>query len=215
MATVKKTDENVQSEAAEAIVDKAAKVEEIVKETVAGEGVDETVAGESADADVDAEAAVLRSPDAIVKKYMLWSMAAGMAPVFVDSVAVSAIQLKLLHALANRYDVKFSQNSGKSVIASLVGGLGSGAVSRSSMGTMLKLIPVIGPIIGTVAMPVISGASTYAIGKVFVRHFESGGTFLDFDPAKAKKPFEKLFQEGKNVASRVDKAMDKAVDKIS
>ena len=48
-----------------------------------------------------------------------------------------------------------------------------------------------------------------------MKHFESGGTFLDFDPAKAKQPFEKMFKEGKNVAARIDKTMDKIVDKIS
>lgn len=203
MAAVKKAEE------------KAKEAAEEVKNDFSPEAVEPTVEeGEEDKAEEVVEEEELRSPDAIVKKYMLWSMAAGMAPAFVDSVAVSAIQLKLLHALANRYGVKFSQNSGKSVIASLVGGLGSGAVSRSSAGSMLKLIPIIGPIVGSVAMPVISGASTYAIGKVFVRHFDSGGTFLDFDPAKAKKPFEKLFQEGKSVASKVDKAMDKAVDKL-
>lgn len=209
MAAVKKSDEQVDAAVEKDVVDAAVTADAGAESAASEEG-----AGSEAGSAGEAEK-VLRSPDAIVKKYMLWSMAAGMAPAIVDSVAVSAIQLKLLHALAVRYDVKFSQNSGKSVIASLVGGLGSGAVSRSKAGTMLKLIPVIGPIVGSVAMPIISGASTYAIGKVFVRHFESGGTFLDFDPAKAKKPFEKLFEEGKQVASKVDKAMDKAVDKIS
>lgn len=157
----------------------------------------------------------LRSPDAIVKKYMLWSMLGGLAPMMVDSLAVTAIQMKLLHALANRYNVKFTQNAGKSVIASLIGGLGSGAVTRGGLSSIMKMIPIIGPVVGSVTMPIISGASTYAIGKVFVKHFESGGTFLDFDPAKAKQPFEKMFNEGKNVAARIDKTMDKVVDMIS
>jgi len=35
-------------------------------------------------------------------------------------------------------------------------------------------------------MPIVAGAATYAIGKVFVRHFASGGTFLTFNPEKVK-----------------------------
>jgi uncharacterized protein (DUF697 family) len=174
------------------------------------------VEAEEVKAEVVIEDAIMqRSPQKIVKKYMLWSMAAGMAPVFIDTITLTAIQLKLLQILAKRYNVPFSQNIGKSVIAALVGGVGSGAVSRSGVGTLLKLIPVIGPVVGYVAMPGLSGASTYAIGNVFIKHFESGGTFLDFDPAKAKKTYNKLLEEGKKVASKVDGAVDRVVDRIS
>ena len=31
-------------------------------------------------------------------------------------------------------------------------------------------------------MPVISAGATYIIGKVFIQHFASGGTLLDFNP---------------------------------
>ena len=48
-------------------------------------------------------------------------------------------------------------------------------------------------------MPLIAGASTYAVGKVFYRHFASGGTFLTFDPEKARAYYEEMFQKGKDV----------------
>ena len=31
-------------------------------------------------------------------------------------------------------------------------------------------------------MPVLSAGATYAIGQAFIKHFESGGTLLDFNP---------------------------------
>ena len=31
-------------------------------------------------------------------------------------------------------------------------------------------------------MPVFSAGATYVIGKVFIQHFASGGTLLDFNP---------------------------------
>jgi hypothetical protein len=31
-------------------------------------------------------------------------------------------------------------------------------------------------------MPVLSAGATFAIGKAFIQHFESGGTLLDFNP---------------------------------
>ena len=48
---------------------------------------------------------------------------------------------------------------------------------------------------------------TFAVGKVFVQHFESGGTFLDFDAATAKTVFREYFAEGKEIFQRNAKAM--------
>ena len=55
-------------------------------------------------------------------------------------------------------------------------------------------------------MPIYSGAATWAIGKVFIQHFASGGTFLDFDPQKVKDYFRNLFEQGKEVASNLKSA---------
>jgi hypothetical protein len=46
-------------------------------------------------------------------------------------------------------------------------------------------------------MPAVAAASTWATGKVFIRHFESGGTFLDFDPAKARAYYAEEYEAGK------------------
>ena len=47
----------------------------------------------------------------------------------------------------------------------------------------------------------VGGATTYAVGKVFIEHFESGGTFLDFDPEKMRDHFQELYEEGKQLAT--------------
>ena len=49
--------------------------------------------------------------------------------------------------------------------------------------------------------PIVMGASTYAVGKVFVQHFEMGGTLLDFDPTKTKEFFAREYKEGQKVAA--------------
>ncbi len=43
--------------------------------------------------------------------------------------------------------------------------------------------------------PIIAGASTYAVGRVFDTHFASGGTFLDFNLEKARQSYAELYQE--------------------
>jgi hypothetical protein len=35
------------------------------------------------------------------------------------------------------------------------------------------------------------------IVKVFIQHFESGGTFLDLDPDKVREYFKAQFEEGR------------------
>lgn len=147
----------------------------------------------------------------VVKKYLLGSMAAAMIPVpVVDTAAVVGVQLKMLHSLSNIYGVPFSANMGKSVLASLVGGLGAASVARGTFGSLIKLVPIVGSLAGAVTLPVLVGASTYAVGKVFIQHFEAGGTFLDFDPAKVRGHFEKLYSEGAKVAEEVNKTAEAA-----
>jgi len=45
-------------------------------------------------------------------------------------------------------------------------------------------------------LPGMAAAATYAMGRVFVMHFESGGTFLDLDPAKAEAHFREVLAKG-------------------
>jgi hypothetical protein len=39
------------------------------------------------------------------------------------------------------------------------------------------------------------------LGKVFIQHFESGGTFLTFDPMTVRAHFARLQEEGRKVAA--------------
>jgi uncharacterized protein (DUF697 family) len=139
-----------------------------------------------------------------VKNYMWWSMGAGLIPVpFVDLVAVSGVQLKMLAELAKTYGVEFQENRGKAVVASLIGYVVPNALSFGSVGSLLKAIPLVGALVGAPSMALFCGASTYALGKVFIQHFESGGTFLSFDPAKVKDHFQHEFEEGSKLAANL------------
>ncbi len=132
--------------------------------------------------------------DKIVKKYTIGALVVGLVPVpFLDIAALSGIQLKMLHSLANEYEVEFSEEIGKSVTASLLGG----GISLSLSSSLAKLIPLLGQATGMVSVSVFGGASTYAVGKVFIQHFESGGTFLTFDPQQVRKHYAKEFEKGK------------------
>ncbi len=141
--------------------------------------------------------------NAIVKKGLLWSMGLGLVPVPIfDVVAVTAVQLKMVKNLADHYDVKFSQNGGKTIIASLLGGVGGTGVVYGGGASLFKAIPFVGPLAGGLSCSVMAGATTYAIGKVFIMHFETGGTFLNFNPEKMKAYFAEQYAEGKVEAEK-------------
>lgn len=137
----------------------------------------------------------------LAKNHILASMGVGLIPIpLVDWVALMGVQLNMIRKIAAEYGVPFKQDAGKSIITSLLGGF-LPVVVGGALSSLIKFIPVIGQTTGAVTMPVISGASTYGIYKVFVQHFESGGTFLDLDPAKVKSYFAEQFTKGKKVAS--------------
>jgi uncharacterized protein (DUF697 family) len=118
----------------------------------------------------------------LVERFAVWAGAAGLIPLpFVDLIAVGGLQLQMLRRLSQIYDVSFAENRGKSLITSLAG---AAIPASSGLGAaeMLKAIPLIGTAIAALVTPTLAAGLTYAIGKVFIHHFETGGTLLDFNP---------------------------------
>ena len=117
----------------------------------------------------------------LVDRFALWSGVAGLIPVpGVDILAVGGLQIQMVRRLSQIFDVPFSENRGKALIASIAGSM-IPATSGIGAASMLKAVPIIGTITAGFVMPVLSSGATYAIGKAFVQHFASGGTLLDFN----------------------------------
>src|ERR1700680_2202066 len=122
----------------------------------------------------------------LVDRLSLWSGAAGLIPVpLVDIAAVGGVQLHMLRRLSEIYGVPFSENRGKSILASIAGAvIPASTANTAAIGTMslIKGLPGFGSVIGALTMPVVSAGATWVIGKAFIQHFASGGTLLDFNP---------------------------------
>ena len=155
---------------------------------VAAEAV-ESVVEPSVEPDADRDA----KAKAIIKHYTKWAAGAGIVPIpLLDAFTMSAVQMSMVRKLAELYDIPYNSQIMKSAVAGLIGGVNAAYLG----GSALKMFPVLG-IFTLAAMPAINAAINWAVGKVFVQHFESGGTFLDFDPAKVKAYFEEQYREGK------------------
>ncbi len=149
-----------------------------------------------------------KESDSIIKNHVIWSMGGGAIPIpFIDLIAVTAIQLDMIKQLARVYDVDYKETEGKAIVTALTGSVMANIGKRA-----VKFIPGIGSILGGVTMAVLSGASTYALGEVFAKHFETGGTFLDFDPSRLKKYYDEKFEKGKEIVEEMKTQKDTEVE---
>ncbi len=140
----------------------------------------------------EAQSPKLEQCERIVQNHAIGAAAVGLVPVpLLDLAGLVVVQLDMLRAMSEIYEVPFSDKLGRSLIASLVGGM----VPLSSV-SLLKAIPVLGPLLVGVGAPVLAGASTYAVGRVFLLHFESGGTFLTLDPEQVREHYAREFERG-------------------
>lgn len=138
--------------------------------------------------------------DTIIRNHMAWSMGAGLIPFPVaDFFAVSAVQLDMVRQLCKLYEIDFKENEMKAVITALT----TSGFAKVGAKAMIKFIPGIGQIVGGMTMAVLSGASSYAVGEVFKKHFETGGTILDFDMDRLKKMYNEKFEKGKKMAEQM------------
>ena len=137
----------------------------------------------------------------ILKSHVSISMGVALIPIpIVDFISVTAIQVSMLSEIAEKFGVPFSKEKVTSLLFSLMGGAVP-VVASTQVASMIKFIPVIGQVSGLITMPIMSGASTYAVGKLFILHFAAGGTFSNFDPQNAKEDYAKMSKEGMEFAS--------------
>lgn len=141
------------------------------------------------------------SANKTIRTHVLSAMGVGLIPIpVIDLLGISGVQINLVRKLANIYEVPYTRDKIKNILTPLVGGAVP-VMSATTMISLFKAIPVIGQTTGALAVSLTSGAVTYAVGKVFLQHFASGGTFLTFDPDKVKDYYESMVKEGRGVAS--------------
>jgi hypothetical protein len=112
----------------------------------------------------------------IVRSNLAWSAAAGVLPLpLFDLIAITGVQLKMVAEISAVYKVPFSEHAARSVILSLLGTLGGGAVATAFVASAFK----------------------------FIEHFERGGTILDLDAARLKHFFKEEYSKVVRSASEV------------
>jgi uncharacterized protein (DUF697 family) len=100
--------------------------------------------------------------------YSLMAATAGAVPIpFVDLILLSGIQTRMVYHLADLYGQPMT---GKRFIE-IAASLGFGMLARQAGRELLKLIPFVGSVVGSVAAGALAGASTFALGKAFCYYY--------------------------------------------
>jgi uncharacterized protein (DUF697 family) len=137
----------------------------------------------------------------IIKRNVLWAMGAGAVPVpILDMALTTGVQLRLLKQLSDLYGVAFSERLARKLLSSLLVGVGGVAVGLAIGASLAKFIPGIG--LTVLGAPILVGALTQAVGNVFVMHFETGGTFLDFNAISLREYFRREYEAAKDALAK-------------
>ena len=151
----------------------------------------------------------LRHADTIIRNHALWSVASGAIPVaLADLAAVSAVQLDMIRQLCEVFEVDFSATKGKALVTAIT----SAALARVGAASVVKLVPVAGTLVGSMAGGVLAGASSYALGQAFKTHLSDGGTFLDLDAERLKRVYREQFEKGQEVVKEWQAEGEDAAD---
>lgn len=133
-----------------------------------------------------------------IKNHTITAMGIGILPVpGVDLLALTGVQLNLLRKVGALYGFKLTDEKGKKLLGALLSGYLPLAIA-APVASLLKFIPGVGMAAGALSQSTLAGATTYAVGKLFLQHFESGGDFLDFKPSEMGKKLREQVEEGKD-----------------
>lgn len=137
----------------------------------------------------------------IVQNHVILSIGVAAIPIpMLDFIMIYYIQMDMIRQLSQHYRKHYYPRRGKAYVSALV------TVTLARMGaSFIKAIPGVGSLVGGASSVVLSGASTYALGRVTARFFQDNIELADIDMDLAKAIFKEEFKIGKGMAERMVK----------
>ena len=152
----------------------------------------------------------------ILNNNVALAMGAGLIPLpLVDLAAITAVQLKMGKELSEFYGVDYKEDQIKGIVISLIAAYTATSAGSVTAAAAAKSIPVLGAVFGVITLPVVAGGLTYAVGKVFIQHIESGRTFLSFDISEVQAGFLREVEKGKGIVSDQAKGFGAKMAQVS
>jgi len=118
----------------------------------------------------------------IVHQYVLFSAAAGLVTVPVlDVAALGALHVALIKEITEYFGAEFSEHAARNIVIAIAAGLVPGSIGSVIGRKVLRALPFMTHGLGLATMSAFSAAVSYALGILFIRDFEAGGTLESFN----------------------------------
>jgi uncharacterized protein (DUF697 family) len=145
---------------------------------------------------IEQDTARLDEAAKIISSGVKWSAASAVIPVTgLDLLGIAAVQVNMVGDLSNLYGTSLQKESIRGIVSALIGTLLPSTASQAVVSSSAKWLPGYGTIVGIVSLGAFASAATYAIGKIFVKHFEGGGTLANFSAEAVKDDLRKEFKK--------------------
>lgn len=126
----------------------------------------------------------------IVHRYVAASAIAGLNPVpLLDVAVLGGVHISLIKDLTVYYGAEFSDHAARNILIAVAASLVPGAVGTVIGRKALRAMPFLVPGAGMLTMSAFSAAVSYGLGRVFVNHFETGGTLDSFNLENLHRAF--------------------------
>jgi len=133
-----------------------------------------------------------------INSSILISAGCGAIPVsYIDIAATITTQMRMVKNLCDIYEVKWDEHIMKGLLSSVLGNIG-----KRMGASMLKSIPIIGPIAGGFTNAILSGVSTYAIGHAFIKYIQLNSSIKSVKDIDVKA-FTSIYDDFNKKASSV------------
>jgi uncharacterized protein (DUF697 family) len=116
----------------------------------------------------------------IVNRHAGYSAVGGIIPLPVVSFAgVTAVIVRMVKVLSDHYGVAFERDRARAIVVGLVAGAMPTGLATVTSSTLLYVVPA-SALVGLVVSSLSAVACTRGVGRIFVEHFETGATLVDF-----------------------------------
>jgi len=133
----------------------------------------------------------------IIKNRALLAAGLGLVPVpFFNFASATVVQIAMVQSITKLCNIEVKKSWIKNIISSVLGGFTSVGLSGLAAGT-LGAAPIVGTSLAVISAPAVSGLTTYAIGYMFLRYFESEEGFLKTNFKALGNWFKEGFKEGR------------------
>jgi uncharacterized protein (DUF697 family) len=126
--------------------------------------------------------AMLRCAQAreLIERHAKYAAAGGLIPLpIVDIAGVTAIIVRLVRQLARLYEVSERRDRTRAIVLGLLGGVAPVGIGAIATAGFMRFVPGAN-LLSMAVTSIAAAACTRSIGLIFLEHFESGGTLLDF-----------------------------------